>query len=277
VTLGLAVALALVLAGAGRALGWLTTAGAIAAAAVGGTVFAATGLPGGILLASFFLSGSVLTYWGNGERGTGNGGTTTGNGERGTGNSAWKSVRGRTARQVIANGGWAAVGAAMVGLGSSSGWAVLAGALAAAQGDTWATEIGARSRRLPRLLTTWREVPAGTSGGITLLGSAAGVTGAAGIGVLGMVLGLPVAVGVAATMAGTLGLFSDSVLGASAQATYRCAACGAVTEEPPHCGRAATLVSGLGWLDNDAVNLAATTVGAAAAAAIMAFARLAGG
>jgi uncharacterized membrane protein len=55
---------------------------------------------------------------------------------------------------------------------------------------------------------------------------------------------------------------------------YRCEACGVATEAPFHCGRAATLVRGARWLDNDAVNLAATTVGAAAAAAIMPFARL---
>src|SRR5438093_5230732 len=46
-----------------------------------------------------------------------------------------------------------------------------AGALAAAAADTWATEIGAFSPFAPRLITSGRQVPRGTSGGITVLGS----------------------------------------------------------------------------------------------------------
>ena len=68
---------------------------------------------------------------------------------------------GRTAGQVVANGGGAAVGALLVAVGVELGWAVLEGALATAQSDTWATEIGMRSGATPRMVTTGRPARVG--------------------------------------------------------------------------------------------------------------------
>ena len=153
------------------------------------------------VLLAFFISGSLLSQGGE---------------------------RRRNARQVIANGGIAAL-AALAG-----SWTAFAGAIAAATADTWATEIGRHARALPRLITTGRPVPAGTDGGITVLGTAGGCAGAAAIAALSSLLGQP---GIAIAVAGVLGMFVDSLLGASVQGTVR-------------------------WLDNDAVNLAATASGA---------------
>jgi uncharacterized protein (TIGR00297 family) len=213
---------------------WLTRRGAAAALAVGLATVWGMGWRGLVLLLAFFISGSVLTP-GGGRR---------------------------NARQVIANGGAAAL-AALAG-----SWAAFAGALTAAAADTWATEIGARSRQPPRLITTWKPVATGTSGGITLLGTAGGIAGAtliAGIAALltrsGAILGT---VGVA----GVLGMLLDSVLGATLQGVYECPQCAARTEQRGTvCHEPVRLVRGFAWLDNDAVNLAATLFGAAVAAA----------
>lgn len=135
----------------------------------------------------------------------------------------------RTERQVVANGGVAAL-AALLG-----NWPAFAASLASATADTWATEIGRRSPTQPRLVTNWTPVPAGTDGGMTLLGTLGGIAGAGFIAGTSYLLG-PASVWVIA-LAGVLGMLLDSILGATVQGKVR-------------------------WIDNDAVNLAATLTGA---------------
>ena len=219
-------------------MSWLSPRGTVAALLVGGAVAAGSGWTGLVLLFAFFLSSTWLTP-GGGRR---------------------SSV------QVAANGGVAAAAALLSRL-SPIGTAALAGALAAAAADTWSTEIGGRSRTAPRLVTTGAVVPAGTSGGVTWLGTAGGAAGAACMAVVAAflrLLGPRAAVFVA--VGGLAGGCADSLLGATVQARYRCPACGAVGEARRHCGAAVELVSGLAWMTNDTVNLAATMVGAAVAA-----------
>ncbi len=141
----------------------------------------------------------------------------------------------RNERQVIANGGIAAL-AALAG-----NWLWFAGALAAANADTWATEIGSHSRTPPRLIISGRRVPAGTDGGITVLGTAGGIAGAGLVAGLSYLLGQRS--GVAIAVAGIVGMLVDSLLGATVQGKVR-------------------------WMDNDVVNLAATLTGAACAVLI---------
>jgi uncharacterized protein (TIGR00297 family) len=207
-------------------------------------------LPGGTLLGFFFVTGSILTQV-----------------TRRSGLASSESPKGgRNVRQVGANGLWAALGAGMVPWEPVAGWAMLTGALAAAQSDTWATEIGARSTRLPRMITTWARVPRGTSGGITLRGTLGGLAGAAVLSALGAGVGVPTPAATAGFLGGIVGMLGDSVLGASVQAGFRCDACNEDTERSRHrCGRESRHVSGWKWLDNDGVNLLATGVAGSAA------------
>lgn len=217
---------------------WLTRHGLIAACAVGAGTTWGLGWGGLALLAAFFLSGSLLTQLA--ER----------RGPR------------RTARQVLANGGVAAV-AALFGA-----WTAAAGAIAAAAADTWATEIGAFSPFSPRLITSGRRVTRGTSGGITALGTLGGVAGALGIAWLAHVLApRGIAAGLSTlTGAGVAGMLADSLLGATLQGKYRCPACEARFERGNTvCHEPVVLTGGWRWLDNDGVNLAATLCGAAVA------------
>eukprot|EP00164_Ancoracysta_twista_P007728 GFYU01011023.1.p1 GENE.GFYU01011023.1~~GFYU01011023.1.p1 ORF type:complete len:296 (-),score=68.27 GFYU01011023.1:175-1062(-) len=57
-------------------------------------------------------------------------------------------------------------------------------------GDTWSSEVGIVSRTKPRLITTWREVPHGTNGGVTPLGLQAAAAGGLFIGVVSYIVGL---------------------------------------------------------------------------------------
>ncbi len=196
---------------------WLTAAGAAAALAVGTATVIGVGWRGVLLLLAFLVSGSLWTK-GGGRR---------------------------TAAQVFANGGVAALAAL---LGS---WPAFAGAIAAAASDTWATEIGAHSRTPPRLITNGAAVSPGANGGITILGTAGGVLGAVLIAGLthalsprGTAPGLthPGHLAVVVAVAGVTGMLVDSLLGATVQGP----------EDR--------------WLDNNGVNLAMTLAGAGIAA-----------
>jgi uncharacterized protein (TIGR00297 family) len=189
---------------------WLTADGVVAALAVGSAVTWGLGLGGLAILAAFFISGSLLTQLSGGSGGQ------------------------RNARQVLANGGVAAVAAAF------GSWYGAAGALAAATADTWATEIGSYSSTAPRMITTMAAVAPGTSGGVTALGTLGGIAGGPLLGSLAALVsrgGWRLAT--VALVAGVVGMLADSLAGATLQRR--------------------------GLLDNDAVNVVATATGAALA------------
>lgn len=142
----------------------LTGHGAIAATGVGTSVAAGTRMPGVALLGTFFVSSSLLSRV---ARETG----VTAKGSR------------RDAMQVVANGGVAAV-SSLSGLVTRPdlAYVALAGSLAAANADTWATEIGSTSEGRPRLLLSRRVVEAGTSGAVSARGTMGAVAGALLIG-----------------------------------------------------------------------------------------------
>ncbi len=232
-----AAAAAAALAVAGHLLGWLNAGGAVAAAVVGGIVFAGGGLPGAGLLALFFVTGSLLTRRSSGERPA------------------------RTGWQVLANGTCPALGAALIPT-TALGWPLLAGALAAAQADTWATEIGQFAKRPTRLITTGAPVEPGTSGGVTWSGTFGGLAGAIILGGVARLLGMEPAVAVAAVVGGVVGFMLDSVLGATIQRRYLCETCSAETESKVHsCGSTCKATRGWPWLDNNGVNFVSVGVG----------------
>ena len=251
-------------AAAGRARSALSGCGAAAAVAGGTLALAGGGWAGATALLFFFLSGSVLTALRRRHQG--------------------RPMMGRTARQVLANGLPAAVaGLAQLTSGPHPAWqALMLGSLAAMTADTWATEVGLLSRAPARLILNGRPVPAGTSGGVSLPGSLAGVAGAWLVSLLaGWIARLPApwpwlaspTVGQAAVVGGGLeGLVLDSLLGASIQARYRCLACDRPVESPERhrwaCPSARLVrVGGVAWVDNDIVNTASAWAAGAVAAA----------
>ena len=216
----------------------------------------------GAALIAFFISGSLLSRLktqaaARADRRTGKGHT-------------------RDAAQVFANGGVAAacslLSAALPALAPIF-VAGAVGALAAAAGDTWSTEIGALSPWRPRSIRTWRRVDAGASGGVTALGLAGAVLGGAAIGVVARLFqGGIETIAAGALLYGAVGLagsVADSILGAHCQGIFVCRRCREVAERPVHaCGQRTALVRGAAWLDNDGVNALATSAGAILAAAI---------
>jgi len=228
---------------------WLTPAGAAAAAVVGTAVLSGGGWAGAAMLATFFVLGSLLSRWRERRASTPRDDAKAGP---------------RDAVQVLANGLPAAVAAIATPL-SLTPIAVVGGALAAAAADTCATEIGTVFGRVPRLITTLRPVPPGTSGAVTPVGILASFGGAAAIALAGQRLGLPAACIPAIVAAGVTGALLDSLAGAILQGRFRCEHCNVDTERRVHrCGRPAAPLRGLPWLTNDGVNLLATAWGGGA-------------
>ncbi len=120
----------------------------------------------------------------------------------------------RTAKNVISNGVVAFIMAAFGGyyLPFVGGFI---GAIATATADTLGSEIGILST--PRLITTFKKVPAGTNGAVSVRGTVAGIIGSAIIGLAAYVLGVlpdPVMALKISIISGTVGCFMDSILGA---------------------------------------------------------------
>jgi uncharacterized protein (TIGR00297 family) len=149
---------------------------------------------------------------------------------------------GRTASQVLANVGLAAVCAAAYRLSQGNVIFLLAlsSALAEATADTVSSELGQASSETARLITTWKQVPAGTDGGITLIGTLGGIVAATLVSLAAVFTGslpwkwLPISIGTAVTA-----MLADSFMGA--------------------------LLERRGWLNNDAVNSLSTALAAAMA------------
>ncbi|MGD6832272.1 DUF92 domain-containing protein [Sutcliffiella halmapala] len=160
--------------------------------------------------------------------------------------------------QVFANGMVPALFSLSFLLYPSEAWLVgFVTAIAAANSDTWASEIGTLSKKDPVSILTLKRVSRGTSGAISLLGTGASVAGAGLIAVAAFLFWTEVSLGTAVLISlfGILGCFVDTFLGASIQASYRCSFCGRTVESPHHCGKPAELVKGFRAVNNDMVNI----------------------
>lgn len=176
----------------------------------------------------------------------------------------------RDAGQVMANGGLGMLVCLANWVWPDPNWSyVFVGIMASVTADTWATEWGGLSRRPPRSILTWKVLPAGTSGGVSWLGSSAAAVGALLIGIAAWVLlelsgnegGMIWIWAAAGAIGGLAGAFADSLLGATFQRMYRCRVCGREVEVPVHCHVQAVHSRGLIFMNNDAVNLFSSLAG----------------
>ncbi|MEM9261552.1 MAG: DUF92 domain-containing protein, partial [Bacteroidota bacterium] len=173
----------------------------------------------------------------------------------------------RNATQVLANGAvygflavfcWPQDGVIYVMMPLTEKWLLIAAAIATA--DTWSSEVGQHYRSKTYNLLTWRVVPPGLSGGISLPGTLAGLAGAAFIELSCFWL-VPYYlwedVGTI-TLFGFAGMLLDSLLGALLQAKYEDPETGAITDAS---GPDKKLVAGFRWMTNDLVNFLAILLG----------------
>jgi uncharacterized protein (TIGR00297 family) len=282
--------LALVIAAAARRARTLSRSGTLAALVLGTCIFGLGGLGWAILLMAFFISSSALSRLFKKRKQALD--------------EKYSKGSERDAAQVLANGGVAGLFAVLHAFfpGAAWPWIGCAAALAAANADTWATELGVLNPGPPVLITSGKPVEKGTSGGISAVGSLAALAGAGFVALFGALFwqghtglelsglspqvnpllgagtgGLSFGRGLSwfglLALSGLLGSLVDSLLGATLQAIYRCPNCQKETERHPlhSCGAPTVRVRGLGWLNNDWVNTACTLAGAVAALILISF------
>lgn len=182
----------------------LTIAGSVTGLIVGVLVYTGCGSTALALLIVFFISGTVVTQIGFRQK------QNYGMAERDKGR--------RTAGQVLANGGLAALLSAMAILmpGQSSVFLLMtAGSLAAATADTLSSELGTLYGRRFYNILTLRKDQRGLDGVVSIEGTLIGIAGAILIALLYALgtdwnLNFPRIV-----IAGTAGNLVDSILGAA--------------------------------------------------------------
>jgi uncharacterized protein (TIGR00297 family) len=245
----LAMALALCIAGAAKAVRALSWSGMVAATVVGFALFGFGGMPGAVALLLFFVTSSALSRVGKRRKEA----------------LAFEKGGERDAGQVLANGGVATLMAFLLPCFPNTAWPVVAllGALATANADTWATEIGSLAKGKPRRITDLRPAETGESGAISVQGTLAAVAGATLLAGIAFFWGLSVTGFVAVTVGGVFGSLVDSLLGATIQEQFHDPYRARITERRlAENGTPLVRVRGLRGVNNDLVNCLATAAGA---------------
>jgi len=199
--LGIAVLATLVFAGFARWLRGVSPSGAVAGAVVCFLLYMSTGGRAVVALISVFALTWMATRFGHSRK------QKLGTAEK---------DGGRRASQVLANLGVATIAAVLYAIyGNPAFLLATAAALSEAAADTVSSEIGQAVGSNPHLITNWKVVPVGTNGGITLVGTMAGVIAAVIVSAVFSITGLVswkwsgIAVGSA-----IVGMIADSFLGA---------------------------------------------------------------
>jgi uncharacterized protein (TIGR00297 family) len=243
--------------------GSLSKSGVIGALIVGTLTLGFGGWQWGALLAVFFFSSSFLSHFKETEKKA----------------AAEKFEKGhqRDLWQALANGG---LGAFLATLNAfvpdsiiphNTWFFMYLGVMATVTADTWATELGTLSKQPPRLITNGRTVEVGTSGGVSLLGTAVSILGGLAIGLTAGLFphfSLPLML-ITGALSGLFGSLVDSLLGATVQQIYYSDGRQKETEKKYESdGTPNKPLRGWSWMNNDAVNLLASLAGGFVAIAV---------
>jgi uncharacterized protein (TIGR00297 family) len=200
----LAVVISLALAGLAWGLKMVTPSGALSGFLLGVAVYLGYGYKSFLLMFTFFLMGSASTRLGYARK------AARGVAEKRGGARSW--------REALANSLAGAFFSILVITTHHEGAFLIAliAAFAEAAGDTVSSEIGQWISPRAYLITTFRPVPAGQDGGVSVGGSLAGFLASALVVALGYGMGLCGRGGAALALSGAVaGNLLDSVLGAT--------------------------------------------------------------
>lgn len=220
----------------------LSNSGGIAAFGVGIAVALGFGVRGLLILGVFFASSSLWSIYKKNQKKQ----------------VEEKLEKGsvRDWQQVLANGGAAASLSFLYFVDPQPifllGFLI---AIASANADTWASEIGVLSKKRPILIRTLQRVDRGTSGAVSLLGSFSALIGSGLIAFIGLyIFHLSIKEVIFIFIFGWLGNALDTIIGAYWQISYRCPYCQLETEKRHHCNRQTIKIKGNSVMNNDFVN-----------------------
>jgi uncharacterized protein (TIGR00297 family) len=202
----LAVAVNLVLSLVALGLKMVNRSGAAAGFFLGVAVYMGYGYKSFLLMFLFFALGSIATRLGYGKK------AARGVAEHRRGARSW--------REAMANSLAGAFFAILVITTHHEAAFLMAliAAFAEAAGDTISSEIGQWVSSRAYLITTFKPVPAGENGGVSLAGSLAGLLASSAVVALGFGLGLSGRGGALIALTGAVaGNILDSVLGATVE------------------------------------------------------------
>ena len=132
-----------------------------------------------------------------------------------------ESKSGRNISQVFANGG---VGLVLCVINhfyqTELIYYMFLASIAAANSDTWATEIGKLSRTRPRDIISGRSLYRGESGGITFIGLMGSISGSFVIASIGYFLDINTSYLIMVFISGFIGSLFDSILGSTLQSRF---------------------------------------------------------
>lgn len=221
----------------------LNLSGAIAAFIVGTIIYVGFSFHGFLLLCLFFVSSSFFSKCKKSQK-------------KHLDEIVVKGDR-RDWLQVLANGGIPSL-VSLLFIMTKDPMYVLAfiTSIAAANSDTWASEIGTLSKSRPIMLLTFKRVEKGTSGAVSSLGTFAALCGSMFISVIAYFLFfIDFKEMLFILLFGFIGSIIDTLLGSSLQNKYRCKVCNKVTERKVHCHCIGAKMSRYSFLNNDGVNI----------------------
>ena len=198
--LGLALLVTLVFTAVARWLRGVSFSGSIAGAVICFVLYSVAGAGAFAALVSVFVLTWLATRFGY---------------QRKQALGTAENRRGRTGSQVLANLATATACVVLSALSRKSAFFVASvAALAEAAGDTVSSEFGQALSDTPRLITTWEVVPAGTNGGVSLIGTLSGILAAAIVSTVSHLAGLVSLEGARdSIIASAVGMMADSYMG----------------------------------------------------------------
>ncbi len=222
---------------------FLSLTGSIATFLLATVVFGIGGLSWTIPILTFFIPSSILSK--------------VGKSKKKKFEDTFEKSGTRDLYQVFANGGIGGVLAILSALYPEYHYWYLLYILSlmVATADTWSTELGVLSKKPPILITTFKPVKPGISGGISFFGTISGLAGSALILFGGSFFTHFTSFEIIILLVlSVFGNFLDSIIGATIQAQYQCNICQKYTEKQMHCNQPSKLISGFHFINNDIVN-----------------------